>query len=284
MVFHRLAVDPRLEIKPEACQDRPMAENILSQVTSVPKIKHHEPAPPCDIEAFKTIVKSRRSVRVFDSTPIPDSIVNDCIDLALLAPNSSNLQPWEFHWIRTPELKTKIAEACLGQNAATTAQAIIVCVARTTTWRKHAKMMVGELEKVSKGQPIPKIVRVYYEKLSPIVYTQGILSLFGRLKSIVYFFRGLKEATPREPASLHDMDVWAVKSTSLACENLMLAFRAYGFDSCPMEGFDSRRVRKLLKLPSDALIPMIIGAGRRAPNGVYGPQVRFDRNLFVFER
>ena len=36
------------------------------------------------------------------------------------------------------------------------------------------------------------------------------------------------------------MAVWAHKSTALACENLMLSLRAYGYDSCPMEGMDSK--------------------------------------------
>ena len=61
----------------------------------------------------------------------------------------------------------------------------------------------------------------------------------------------------------------------------MLAFRAHGFDSCPMEGFDSTRVKKLLDLPKEDVITMVISAGKRAPNGVYGPRIRFDRKLFV---
>ncbi len=79
------------------------------------------------------------------------------------------------------------------------------------------------------------------------------------------------------------MRVWAHKSTALACQNLMLALRAYGFDSCPMEGIDPTRIRKLLKLPRTAEVSMVISAGKRAENGIYGKQVRFDKSLFVFE-
>ena len=77
------------------------------------------------------------------------------------------------------------------------------------------------------------------------------------------------------------MKLWATKSTALACENLMLALRAHGFDSCPLEGFDEVRVRKLLKLPRNRHVVMIVAAGKGAPNGVYGEQFRFDSERFV---
>jgi nitroreductase len=93
----------------------------------------------------------------------------------------------------------------------------------------------------------------------------------------------LTRPLPRGPASKSDMRVWAHKSTALACENLMLSLRAFGFDSCPIEGFDSRRTQILLNLPRAAEVCMVIAAGKRAPNGIYGPQFRFDKSLFVFE-
>jgi nitroreductase len=79
------------------------------------------------------------------------------------------------------------------------------------------------------------------------------------------------------------MAVWAHKSTALACENLMLSLRAYGYDSCPMEGMDSTRIKKLLGLSSPAEISMVISAGKRAENGVYGKQIRFESKYFIHE-
>ena len=75
----------------------------------------------------------------------------------------------------------------------------------------------------------------------------------------------------------------ATKSSALACENFMLAARAYGYDTCPMEGYDARRVRKLLKLPSDAATVMVISVGKRSSKGIYGPQIRFPRESFIFK-
>ena len=71
------------------------------------------------------------------------------------------------------------------------------------------------------------------------------------------------------------------KTTALACENLVLALRAYGFDSCMMEGFDEPMVRELLDLNDQQYPVMVIGAGERAKDGVFFPQYRFDRELFI---
>ena len=79
------------------------------------------------------------------------------------------------------------------------------------------------------------------------------------------------------------MAIWAHKSTALACENLMLSLRAFGYDSCPMEGMDSKRIKNLLGLTSPAEISMVISAGKRAENGVYGKQFRFNKNYFIHE-
>jgi len=63
----------------------------------------------------------------------------------------------------------------------------------------------------------------------------------------------------------------------------MLSLRAYGYDSCPMEGYDSKIIKKLLDLPGDALVVMVIAAGKRAKGGIYGKQIRFDSHRFIKE-
>ncbi|MDR3606374.1 MAG: nitroreductase family protein [Oligoflexia bacterium] len=231
---------------------------------------------------FEQIVTSRRSVRIFDGSPVPESVIEKSLDMALSAPNSSNLQPWEFHWVKTPELKVELVKACLSQAAAATASEFIVCLARTATWERARVDVLNQLEKHEKaGVRIPRAAFEYYRKLVPLMYAQGPFGLRGLLKRILFFWTGLSKPTPREPVSRHDMEVWATKSTALACENFMLAIRAYGYDTCPMEGFDSVRVRRLLDIPSDALIPMIISVGKRGPKGVTLPVIRADRSLFV---
>ena len=67
------------------------------------------------------VLQFRRSVRVYDKEkPIDPEKVKQCLELATLAPNSSNMQLWEFYQITEPELLAKISKACLGQTAAST--------------------------------------------------------------------------------------------------------------------------------------------------------------------
>lgn len=56
------------------------------------KERYFEPAPQdIDVENFKKVIQSRRSVRKFTDKAIPAEVLDDCLDMALLAPNSSNL-------------------------------------------------------------------------------------------------------------------------------------------------------------------------------------------------
>ncbi|WP_417521152.1 nitroreductase family protein [Marinobacter sp.] len=133
--------------------------------------------PEIDVEEFRKVVRSRRSVRRFTDEPIPDAVLDDCLELATLAPNSSNLQPWEFYVVRTPALRSKLAEACLGQNAATTAPVLIAIVARPDTWRKHAQLAI---EDWPKDEKLPSIVEKYYKKNRTHSLQSGAVRASGR--------------------------------------------------------------------------------------------------------
>ncbi len=256
-------------------------KNILSEV---PDMGYEEASKDVDHQAFIDIVESRRSVRVYTDEPIPEEVVQQCLDLALLAPNSSNLQAWEFYWVRSEENKAKMVEACLSQPAAKTAAEIIVSVARTNTWQKHAKQMVEMFQEQEKqGRTIPKSAYDYYQKIVNVVYRVGWFNALAPFKWLFFNTLGLFRPMPRGPVGKNGMKIWAVKSAALACENLMLAFRAFGYDTCPMEGLDSARVKKILKLPSDAVVVMAISAGKRDAKGIYGPRVRFPREQFIKE-
>ncbi|MDA0940582.1 MAG: nitroreductase family protein, partial [Bacteroidetes bacterium] len=86
-----------------------------------------------------------------------------------------------------------------------------------------------------------------------------------------------------EPVGWSDMRVWAHKTTALSAAHFMLAMRAEGYDTCPMEGMDSRRVKKILGLPWKAEVCMVISAGRRTAKGIYGDRFRFPKNSFFNE-
>ena len=243
------------------------------------KQRYFEPAPTeINVESFRQVVMSRSSVRKFTDKPIPQDVLDDCLDMALLAPCSSGLQPWEFYVVRSKDKKTKLVKACMSQFAAKTAAELIVCVARTDRVGDYAKKILHDWP----TPEMPPLVKRYYQ-LIPYNYAPGPLNSLGLLKKAAVSVGVIVTPVPRGPFTQKDLDLWATKSTALACENLVLAFRAHGFDTCMMEGFDQQRVSKLLKLPSSAIPIMVIGAGERAEDGVFFPQIRFDRQLFIHE-
>jgi len=251
-------------------------KNVMNDLS---KNDYEEKAGECSWDDFKRVVTSRRSVRVYDKTKVPESVIHEAIDMALIAPTSSNLQQTEFYWVRTPALREKLVTYCLSQPAAATAAELIVVVARTDTWRRNAAAVIRQL----KDSGAPRAAISYYERLVPLAYGRGPLGLLNLAKRVYFRFKGMYSITPREPRSTADLRVWAHKSAALAAENFMLAIRAKGYDSCPMEGHDSHRVKCLIGLPRGAEVNMVISVGRRASSGVYGPRMRLERKLFVFE-
>ena len=237
------------------------------------------PLPEIDVEEFRKVVTTRRSIRRFTEEKIPEDVVQDCLDMALLAPNSSNLQPWDFYRVVSPGVRKKLVAACLNQNAARTAAELIIVCGRTGTWKQHCEEVLAHWPE----ETIPRIVENYYRKAAHLHYGKLPLDPFGKLKKLLRDVAGIAKPSPRWPNSQADMRLWACKSTALAAENLMLALRAHGYDSCPMEGFDEKRLRKAVKLPRDAFVVMVIAAGRRGPKGIYHQQIRFDRERFIHE-
>jgi len=56
------------------------------------------------------VIKKRRSVRKFESKPVPEEIIKDILDCARFAPTAINIQPWLFGAVTDPDLKREIAD------------------------------------------------------------------------------------------------------------------------------------------------------------------------------
>jgi len=230
-------------------------------------------------KSLNEVLEFRRSVRVYDTAKELDSkIVSDCIKKATLAPNSSNMQLWEFHHITSATILEKLAVACLGQNAATTAKEMVVIVVRKDLWKKRAKSHVSNMEKLfgekSKEEysSREKFAFNYYKKLIPFLYTE-FLGIFGALKYLFSWCVGLFKPTYRQLRK-SDIRIVAHKSAGLAAQTFMLSMAAEGYDTCPMEGIDSLKVKKILNLPYRSEINMVISCGIRKPEEIYGERFR----------
>lgn len=224
-------------------------------------------------------IKHRRSVRIFNpEIELDPEKVKQCIKNATLAPTSSNLQLWEFYHLTDKSILEKMTLACLGQNAAKYSKQMVVVVARKDLWRKRAAANISFLKKSfgekskSDYSSKEKFALNYYQNLIPTVYFD-LLGILGWVKYLIFQVVGLFKPTYRQVRN-SDMRIVAHKSAGLAAQNFMISMAAIGYDTCPMEGSDTLRIKKILGLPSGAKINMVIGCGIRDENGIYGERFR----------
>ena len=229
-------------------------------------------------------INYRRSVRVYDAKKTIDkTIVKKCLEQAALAPNSSNMQLWEFYHITSKETIAKIAPFCFNQNAAKTAQQLVIFVSRKDLWKKRAKANLAFIDKnfgaknpKSTQSSREKVGRNYYGKIIPFAYAD-FLGILGLLKYVMVSVIGIFKPIYRQVRK-SDMRIVAHKTCGLAAENFMISMAAEGYDTCPMEGSDTLRVKKLLGLPFGSEINMIVSCGIRTEKGVYGDRFRIPFN------
>jgi nitroreductase len=66
------------------------------------------------MDVFEAI-RTRRSIRKFRPTPIPDEQLEIILEAGRLAPSASNRQSWRFVVVKDPERKRALAEAAANQ-------------------------------------------------------------------------------------------------------------------------------------------------------------------------
>lgn len=234
---------------------------------------------------FFDIVDERRSVRIFDQeSDFDHDVVQKCLEAAVLAPNSSNMQLWEFYRVaETSPLKTKLDRLCMGQKAATTARELVIVVTRRDLWKTRAKANEAYIRECYQDAEPKKLRRAlsYYSNLVPKLYLK--FPFWSSIKRIIAWSVGLKRPMVRQVSNA-DVRVSVHKSAALAAMTFMYAMKAEGYDTCPMEGFDSLRVKKLIGLPSGAEINMIIGCGKGLPEGIYGKRFRVPNGEVILKR
>jgi nitroreductase len=228
------------------------------------------------MDFFETVQK-RRSIRRFSPAPVPNSVMESAFQAAVLAPNSSNAQTWNFFWIKDPMIRSKVNEACLNQSAARTAADIVVVVASPMDWKRSHHPLIGWV----KDAKAPAQVVLYYEKLLPNMYRWGIFNIFGLAKWFALNVIGLFRPIVRRPATKRDIQEVCIKSAALAAENFVLAISALGYSTCMMEGIDETRLKRILKLRSSDRVVMAIGVGEAAERGTWGPRFRIPLDQVV---
>ena len=230
--------------------------------------------------SLQEILNHRRAVRHFDpAKPIDETTVKKCIELASLAPTSSNLQLWEAYHVTDKQVLEQLVPACLDQKTARSAQQVVVFVTRQDRYKQHAKAVLafeeGNVRRNSPTERQDKRIKdkaMYYGKLIPFTYSR-CLGLWGLVRKGLAQCIGLFRPMTRQ-MSEGDVRVSVHKSCALVAQTFMLAMSEAGYDTCPLEGFDSWRVKKALKLPYNTEINMVITCGIRVPSGVWGERFR----------
>lgn len=224
------------------------------------------------------ILSHRRSVRDYLPTPIDGAVVRKCLELATLAPTSSNMQLYQAYHIIDKSMLAQLSVACLSQGAACSAQQMVVFVVRPDLCNRRAKAVFAfEKQNIKTYSPAEKVVartqkaKQYYHWLMPMLYSQNVPVSLARY----VLTKGVQRFRPMwGNASNADMRVVLHKSCGLVAQTFMLAMSEQGLDTCPMEGFDEGRIKKLLKLPKSSEINMVVSCGVRSKTGVWGERYR----------
>ena len=171
-------------------------------------------------------IRTRRAVKQYDPNhEMTDAEIEQLMSLALLSPTAFNIQNWRFVLVRDPELRKQVRNAVWDQAQVTDASLLVILCADTKSWEKEPGRYWVNAAKA----------------------TQDFL-----LPAIDSYYRGREQVQRDE----------AMRSCGIAAQTLMLAARAMGYDSCPMDGFDFEAVGKLINLPADHVVAMFVAIGK----------------------
>ncbi|MDM5213005.1 nitroreductase family protein [Peribacillus sp. NJ4] len=198
---------------------------------------------------FKEIVTGRRSIKNYDkSVKISREEMEEILTLATLAPSSVNMQPWRFLVIDSPEGKATLAPlARFNQNQVETSSAVIA--------------VFGDMNNFDNGEEIyGKAVDL---GLMPLEVKENILASFTG-----YF----------EKITSEEMKEVVLVDGGLVSMQLMLAARAYGYDTNPIGGYEKDQIAEAFGLDKDRYVPvMLISIGKAADNGHQSVRLPIDK-------
>ncbi len=171
-------------------------------------------------------IKTRRAVKKFDSTykMTPDQI-KSLMELTILSPTSYNQQNWRFVTITDQAIKELISKSARDQAQPKNGSLVIVLCGNLNAWREEP-MRYWKNHPVEKQELVKNALSNKYSK-----------------------------------SSQNQRDE-AIRSCGFAGQTIMLAAKQMGLDSCPMVGFDYDELAKIINLPDDHLIVLMIVVGK----------------------
>lgn len=170
-------------------------------------------------------IRERGSVKSYDPDHVIDeATLRELMELTLRTPSSFNLQHWRFVMVRDAELKQALKAASWHQSHVGEASIdVIVC---------------GKLAAHDDAERI---------------WTEAGEDVAAKMTPMIGGFYAGNESLQRDEA---------IRSGSLAAMTLMLAAQSLGLNTCPMIGFDPKRVSEVLNIPADHVPVMMITLGK----------------------
>lgn len=171
-------------------------------------------------------INSRRAIKHYDPAHrMSEDEIKTLLTAALQAPTAFNIQNWRFVTVIDPEVRKQIRGAAWDQAQVTDASLLIVMCADKDAWKKDAAR---------------------YWKNAPQPVQDFLVPAIGQ------YYEGRDQVQRDE----------CMRSCGFAGMTIMLAAKAMGYDSCPMDGFDFDAVAKIIKLPDDHVISFMIAVGK----------------------
>jgi nitroreductase len=171
-------------------------------------------------------ITARRAIKHYDPAHVmTDAETRQLLEAAMQAPTAFNIQHWRFVTVIDPELRKQIRAVAWDQAQVTDASLLIVLCADKDAWQKDAAR---------------------YWKDAPQPVQDFLVPAIGQ------YYAGRDQVQRDE----------CMRSCGLAGMTIMLAAKAMGYDSCPMDGFDFDAVAKIIKLPEDHIISFMIAVGK----------------------
>jgi len=172
-------------------------------------------------------INQRRSVKCFDKNhKMTKDEIDQLLELAVLSPTSYNIQNWRFVTVTDQAIKDKLSEISHGQQQVSDASLVIILCADLNSWDKDPERYWANIPAEPRNALIESLRNSYGGKLQQ----------------------------QRDEA---------MRSCGMASQTIMLAAKSMGYDTCPMKGFDYDAVGKMINLPSDHVISMMVVVGKR---------------------
>lgn len=151
--------------------------------------------------------------------------IRKLVSLVVLSPTAFNIQHWRLVLVRNRQLRESIRVVSWMQPQITDASMLVIICADLKAWERQPERY---------WRNVPHDVR------------EGVLA------AIEEYYREREQLQRDE----------AMRSCGIAAQTMMLAAKAMGYDSCPMDLSDLDEVARLINLPEDHASAMFVAVGK----------------------